>query len=78
VSGLFAVATWLVYAIAAVMMLSVIAAAILAGLGLRLVAEFLRGLDGSREEGDTQHTEDGPRIPRERRVRGRRAEGRYF
>lgn len=46
-------ATWLVYAIAAVMMLSVIAAAILAGLGLRLVAEFLRGLGGSREEGDT-------------------------
>ena len=64
-SGLFEVATWLVYAIAAVMMLSVIAAAILAGLGLRLVAEFLRGLVGDgREEGDNaQHAEDGPRTP---------------
>jgi putative Mn2+ efflux pump MntP len=64
VSGLLEVATWLVYAVAAVMMLSVIAAAILSGLGLRLVAEFLRGLGDAREEGDTQHAEDGPRRSR--------------
>jgi hypothetical protein len=63
VSGLFEVATWLVYAAAAVMMLSVIAGAILAGLGLRLMAEFLRGLGDGREEGDTQHAEDGRRPP---------------
>ncbi len=66
-SGLFEVATWLVYVIAAVMMLSVIAVAILAGLGLRLVAKFLGG-SVVAEEGDTQYAEDGPRIPRERRV----------
>ncbi|MBV9455158.1 MAG: hypothetical protein JOZ19_13740 [Rubrobacter sp.] len=48
-SGLFEVATWLVYAVATVIMLSSIVAAILAGLGLRLVAEFLRGLGSGRE-----------------------------
>ena len=54
--GLYEVATWLVYATAAAMMLAVTAAAILAGLALRLVAEFLRGLVGDdREEGDAQH-----------------------
>ncbi len=35
--------TWLVYAIAGVVMLAAIAAAILAGLALRFVAAFLRG-----------------------------------
>jgi hypothetical protein len=64
VSGLFEVATWLVYAAAAGMMLSVIAGAILAGLGLRLMAEFLRGLGDGRDERDTQRAEDGRRTPR--------------
>jgi hypothetical protein len=63
VSGLYEVATWLVYALAALMMLAAIAAAVVAGLALRFVAEFLRGLGDNREEGDTQHAEDGPRTP---------------
>ena len=62
-SGLYEVATWLVYALAALMMLAAIAAAVVAGLALRFVAQFLRGLGDSREEGDTQHAEDGPRTP---------------
>ncbi len=62
-SGLYEVATWLVYALAALMMLAAIAAAVVAGLALRFVAEFLRGLGDNREEGDTQHAEDGPRTP---------------
>lgn len=61
-SGLFEVATWLIYALATVMMLAVIVAAVLAGLALGLLAEFLRQLGGGREEGDTQHAEDGPRT----------------
>lgn len=48
-SQLFEVMTWLIYVMAAVVMLGVIAAAILAGLGLRLVAEFLREL--TKEDG---------------------------
>ncbi len=62
-SGLYEVATWLVYALAALMMLAAIVAAVLAGLALRFVAQFLRGLGDNREEGDTQHAEDGPRSP---------------
>ena len=46
--------TWLVYAIAAGMMLPVIAVAILAGLALRFVAEFLRELGDGSEEGGAQ------------------------
>ncbi len=61
--GLYEVATWLVYAVAAVMMLAVIAAAVLIGLALRFVAEFLRELDDSRKNGNTQHPEVGPRSP---------------
>lgn len=67
-SGLYEVATWLVYAAAAIMMLAAIVAAILTGLALRLAAEFLRELGDGREEGDTQHAESNPRTPRERRV----------
>ncbi len=67
-SGLYEVATWLVYAVAAIMMLAAIVAAILAGLALRLAAEFLRELGDGREDSDTQHTESNPRTPRERRV----------
>jgi len=48
------VLTWLVYAIAAVVMLVVSAAAILAGLALRFVAEFLLELGDGREEGVSQ------------------------
>ncbi len=51
---MYEVATWLIYVMAAVMMLAVTAAAILAGLALRFVAKFLRELGDSREEGDTQ------------------------
>lgn len=43
-SELFEVATWLIYALAAVMMLTVIAAAILAGLALGVLGEFCRSL----------------------------------
>ncbi len=45
---------WVVYAVAAVVVLAVTAAAILVGLALRFVEEFLRGLGDGREEGDTQ------------------------
>ena len=72
-SGLYEVMSWLIYAIAAVMMLAAIVAAVLAGLALRLLAEFLRELGDDREEDDTQRAEDVPRTPRERRVRGSRA-----
>jgi len=58
VSGLYEVATWLVYAFAAIMMLAVIVAAVLAGLALRLAAEFLRELGDGREEDNRQHTEN--------------------
>ncbi len=62
-SGLYEVATWFVYALAAGMMLVAIAAAILAGLALRLLAEFLREILDIREEGDIQNGEHGPRTP---------------
>ncbi len=64
-SGLYEVATWLVYAVAAIMMLAAIVAAILAGLALRLAAEFLRELVDGREDSDAQHAESNPRTPRE-------------
>lgn len=57
-SGLYEVATWLVYAVAAIMMLAAIVAAILAGLALRLAAEFLRELGDSRQEGDARRTDN--------------------
>jgi hypothetical protein len=58
VSGLYEVLSWLIYALAAVMMLAVIVSAILAGLALRFVAEFLRELGDGREEGDTHQAEN--------------------
>jgi len=62
-SVLFEVATWLVYVLAAVVMLAVIVAAVLAGLALGLVARFLLELGGGgREEGETQYAEDGTRT----------------
>jgi hypothetical protein len=61
---LYEVVTWLVYAVATITMLAAIVAAILVGLALRLAAEFLRELGDGREEGDTQHAENGPRTPR--------------
>ena len=60
---MYEVATWLVYAVAAITMLAVIVAAILAGLALRLAVEFLWELVDGREEGDTQHAENDPRTP---------------
>jgi uncharacterized membrane protein len=45
---LYEVVTWLVYAIAAVMMLTVTVAAILAGLALGFVAKFLQELGEGR------------------------------
>ncbi|MCA1716446.1 MAG: hypothetical protein LC781_06110 [Actinobacteria bacterium] len=64
-SGLYEVATWLVYAVAAVMMLAAVVAAILAGLALRLAAEFLRELGNGRGEGDARHTENDAQERRE-------------
>jgi len=63
VSGLYEVATWLVYGVATITMLAAIVAAILAGLALRLAAEFLRELGDGREEGDIEQTENNPRTP---------------
>lgn len=48
-SELYEVLSWLIYAIAAVMLLAVTVAAILAGLALRFIAEFLRELGDGRE-----------------------------
>ena len=61
--GLYEVVTWLVYASAAIMMLGAIVCTILVGLALGFVAEFLREIAQGRQEGDTQHAEDGPRTP---------------
>ena len=58
-SGVYEVLSWMIYALAAVMMLAMIVAAILAGLAVRFVAEFLRELVAGREEGDTQQAQDG-------------------
>ncbi len=63
VSGLYEAATWFVYALAAGMMLIVIAAAILAGLALGLLAEFLREFGDKCEGDDAQHAEDVMRTP---------------
>jgi uncharacterized membrane protein YczE len=53
VSELLEAVTWLVYAIAAIMMLGAIVAAVLAGFALRFVAEVLREIIGEgREEGE--------------------------
>lgn len=60
---MYEVATWLVYAVATITMLAAIVAAILAGLALRLAAEFLRELGDGREEGDIEQTENNPRTP---------------
>lgn len=48
-SELYEVLSWLIYTVAAVLMLAVIVAAILAGLALRFIAEFLRELGDGRE-----------------------------
>jgi hypothetical protein len=52
VSELYEVLSWMIYALAAVMMLVMIVGAILAGLALRFVADSLRELGNSREEDD--------------------------
>ena len=62
-SGLYEVATWLVYGVATITMLAAIVAAILVGLALRLAAEFLRELGGNREESDARRPENDPRGP---------------
>ena len=56
---MYEVLSWMIYALAAVMMLVMIIAAILTGLAVRFVAEFLRELSDGREEGDTQQARDG-------------------
>ena len=61
-SGLYEVATWLVYGVATITMLAAIVAAILVGLALRLAAEFLRELGGNREESDARQSENDPRA----------------
>jgi hypothetical protein len=63
VSGLYEVAIWLVYVLAALMMLAAIVASILAGLALRFVAEFLRKLGDSDEESDIRRDENDPGSP---------------
>jgi hypothetical protein len=56
---LYEVASWLVYALAAVMMLTVSVAAVLAGLALRFVAEFLRELcNGDKDSGAQEGRKD--------------------
>ena len=54
-SWLYEVANWLIYTLAATMLLAAIVAAVLAGLVLRFVAEFLRELRDGREEDDAHH-----------------------
>jgi hypothetical protein len=44
--------TWLVYILAALVMLAAIVGAIVVGLALRFVAEFLRGLGEGHQEGN--------------------------
>ncbi len=41
---LYEVMTWLIYALAGIVMLAAVVGAVLIALALRLVAEFLRGL----------------------------------
>ncbi len=66
---LYEVMTWLIYALAGIVMLAAVVGAVLIGLALRLVAEFLRGLVGADHDGgDAQRGEDGPRT-REPRYR---------
>jgi len=52
VSELLEAATWLVYALAAIVMFGAIVAAVLAGLGLQFVATVLQEITGEgRDEG---------------------------
>jgi hypothetical protein len=55
---LYEVLSWMIYALAALMMVVMIVAAILAGLALRFVADLLRELGNSREEDDAQLAQD--------------------
>lgn len=54
VSELYDMMLWVAYTIAALVMLTVIVSAVLAGLALRFVAESLRGLNEGREEDDAR------------------------
>ena len=58
-SELYEVLSWMIYALAALMMVVMIVAAILAGLALRFVADLLRVLGNSREEDDAEHAPYG-------------------
>ena len=49
-SGLLEAATWVVYVLAAIVMLGAITVAVLAGLGLRLVAKIVREMIGEGQE----------------------------
>lgn len=62
-SGSYELMLWLIYVLAAVMMLAVTVAAILAGLALRFVAEFLREFGNGHEGADTRYHQDSPRTP---------------
>jgi uncharacterized protein involved in cysteine biosynthesis len=53
-SGLPEWMSWLVYGLAALMLLSAVVGLILAGLALGVVAEFLLELVDGREESETQ------------------------
>ena len=55
---------WLVYGVAAVVMIAATASAVLFGLALRFVAEFLQELNDDRERGGPpQHTGGEPETP---------------
>ena len=57
--GLCEVLTWLVYMLAALVMLAAVVVAILSGLALRFVAELLQGLGEGHQEGNSR--EEGRR-----------------
>jgi uncharacterized membrane protein YczE len=68
VSELYDMMLWVAYGIAGLIMLTTIVAAVLAGLGLRFVAESLRGL-GDRDEGDARNGSEGQTSYGDRRFR---------
>ncbi len=59
VSELYDMMLWVAYGVAALMMLTVIASAVLAGLALRFVAESLRGIGKDREKDDAREARKG-------------------
>lgn len=69
VSELYDMMLWVAYTIAGLMMLTVIVAAVLAGLALRFVAESLRGIGDGRNEGDARNGREQQNSYGDRRFR---------